>query len=91
MFGYRLGDVKKVADGIGMDIRSDKKDYLWFLKSALTALLPREWQKEIAKGKTYYHNFRTLITTEKHPLLYKLRYIFNRMTMFKAMSEKPIL
>jgi hypothetical protein len=46
MFGYRLGDVKKVANSIGMDIRSDKDSYFWFLKSALHALLPREWQKE---------------------------------------------
>jgi hypothetical protein len=79
MLGYKIKDVQKVAFELGMDIYTDKKEYLWFLKQALQSLMPVNWKKEHLKGKTYYHNELTSITTEKHPLIYRFRAIFNRL------------
>ena len=56
MLGYKIKDVKRVTGDIGMDLRSDKTEYLWFLKSVLTSLIPINWKKEELAGKTYYHN-----------------------------------
>ena len=89
MLGYKLKWVKKVANSIGMDIRNDKKEFIWFLKSALSSLLPKAWKKEKWNGKVYYHNSKTHITTEKHPLLYKFRSIFNAIVKKKPKPVEP--
>jgi hypothetical protein len=52
---------------------------MWFIKQALKSLLPHEWTREQARGRTYYHNAESAITTEKHPMLYRFRAAFNRL------------
>lgn len=78
MFGYHVGDVKKISKGIGMDLKQDQKDYTWFIKSALNSLLPKDWHKEYVNGRLYYHNSKTMVTTDQHPYLYRFRTIFKK-------------
>jgi hypothetical protein len=76
---YPFKDVKKLADSLGIDLHTDKEKYLWFIKQALDSLLPHDWNREKARGRTFYHNPESAITTEKHPMLYRFRAAFNRL------------
>jgi NTP pyrophosphatase (non-canonical NTP hydrolase) len=58
-----LRDVINLANQLGIDLRTDKEEYMWFIKQALQSLLPKDWIKEESRGRTYYHNKNMLITT----------------------------
>mmetsp|Transcript_856 Transcript_856/g.2043 ORF Transcript_856/g.2043 Transcript_856/m.2043 type:complete len:1337 (-) Transcript_856:35-4045(-) len=87
---YPKSEVKKVAQRIGLDLQHDAEKYEWFLKHALASLLPTEWRKEKdPTGMTQFHNTKTQITTQIHPLTYKFRSAFMRLVKREAIREQP--
>lgn len=43
---YPIEDVHHLAMQIGMDLETDKRDYIAFLKDTLNTVLPYGWKKE---------------------------------------------
>ena len=78
-FSYPMREAKALAAQLGMDMNSDS-DLLWFLREALVTILPQGWKKEAsASGMAQYHNLKTGVTTETHPLLYIFRAAFHHL------------
>ena len=78
-YSYPQHEAKALAAQLGMDLHSDA-DLLWFLKEALVTILPQGWKKEAnASGMAQYHNLKTGVTTETHPLLYIFRAAYHHL------------
>lgn len=78
-YSYPQHEAKALAAQLGMDLNSDA-DLLWFLKEALVTILPQGWKKEAnASGMAQYHNLKTGVTTETHPLLYIFRAAYHHL------------
>jgi hypothetical protein len=87
---YPRSEVKKVAQRIGLDLLHDAEKYEWFLRHALASLLPAEWRKEKdPTGVTQFHNTKTLVTSQVHPLTFKFRSAFMRLVKREAIKEQP--
>lgn len=92
-FSYPMREAKALASQLGMDMNSDS-DLLWFLREALVTILPQGWKKEAsASGMAQYHNLKTGVTTETHPLLYIFRAAFHHLvdtTEQQKAEDSPI-
>jgi hypothetical protein len=89
---YPRSEVKRVAQDIGLDLQHDAEKYDWFLRHALTSLMPTEWRKEKdPTGKTQFHNTKTQVTSKVHPLTYKFRSAFMRLVNREAVKEQPTI
>ena len=78
-YSYPVHEAKTLALQLGMDLDTDS-EFIWFLQEALVTILPQGWKKEAnASGTAQYHNLKTGVTTETHPLLYIFRAAYHHL------------
>lgn len=87
---YPRKEAVHLSEQLGIDFETDK-EYRWFLNQALLLILPLGWKKEYDPfGYIQYHNSNNDVTTQRHPLIYKFRAAFLKLTQNKGMNPKAI-